>query len=121
MDATFNLASPVDGLVITDPCQEHYGLLRDLPLQWPVWSGAASEVLTRMTASLSGAVIEQRFHTCRHHEAFAFGPFTITPCMTDHSARRPSIQSPELLRAASKVALAPRARPKHASSVSGWR
>ena len=51
-----------------------------------MWSGAASEVLIRMTASLSGAVVEHRFQTYRPHEAFTAGPFTITPYLTDHSA-----------------------------------
>jgi ribonuclease J len=83
---TLDLMAPIDGLVITHPHQDHYGLLRDLPPHWPVWSGAASEVLIRMTASLSGAVVEQRFQTYRPHEAFAVGPFTITPYLTDHSA-----------------------------------
>jgi ribonuclease J len=83
---TLDLVAPVDGLVITHPHQDHYGLLYDLPPYWPVWSGAASEILIRMTASLSGAVIKQQFHTYRSHETFAIGPFTITPYLIDHSA-----------------------------------
>lgn len=83
---TLDTSKDIAGLVISHPHQDHWGLLQALPESWPVWSGAASEMLIRMTASLSGAVVEQRFHTYRPHEAFAVGPFTITPYLTDHSA-----------------------------------
>lgn len=83
---TLDTSKAIAGLVISHPHQDHWGLLRTLPTSWPVWSGAASEVLIRMTASLSGAVLEQRFQTYRPHEAFTAGPFTITPYLTDHSA-----------------------------------
>lgn len=83
---TLDISKDIAGLVISHPHQDHWGLLRRLPAAWPVWSGAATEVLIRMTASLSGAVVEQQFHNYRSHEAFAVGPFTITPYLTDHSA-----------------------------------
>lgn len=83
---TLDTSKDVAGLVISHPHQDHWGLLRSLPASWSVWSGAASETLIRMTASLSGGVVEQRFHSYRSHEPFAIGPFTITPLLTDHSA-----------------------------------
>jgi Metallo-beta-lactamase superfamily len=83
---TLDTSAAVAGLVISHPHQDHWGLLHTLPASWPVWGGAASEVLIRMTASLSGAVVEQRFQPYRPHEPFAIGPFMITPYLTDHSA-----------------------------------
>lgn len=83
---TLDTSAAVAGLVISHPHQDHWGLLRALPASWPVWSGGASEVLIRMTASLSGSVVEQRFQTYRPHRPFGVGPFAITPFLTDHSA-----------------------------------
>ena len=83
---TLDTSAPVDALVISHPHQDHCGLLRDLPRTWPVWCGAAAEVLIRMTASLSGAVLQQDFHNYNAHAAFNVGPFSITPYLTDHSA-----------------------------------
>jgi ribonuclease J len=83
---TLNTSASIAGLVISHPHQDHCGLLRSLPASWPVWCGAAAEVLIRMTASLSGTVLQQRFKSYRAHETFAAGPFSITPYLTDHSA-----------------------------------
>lgn len=83
---TLDTSAPVDALVISHPHQDHCGLLRDLPTTWPVWCGAASEVLIRMTASLSGAVLQQDFRNYSAQSVFHAGPFSITPYLTDHSA-----------------------------------
>ena len=83
---TLNTSASIAGLVISHPHQDHCGLLRSLPASWPIWCGAAAEVLIRMTASLSGAALQQRFRSYRAHETFAAGPFAITPYLTDHSA-----------------------------------
>jgi ribonuclease J len=74
------------GLGHLPPAPGPLGLLRSLPASWSVWSGAASETLIRMTASLSGGGVAQRFQTYRPHEPFSVGPFRITPFLTDHSA-----------------------------------
>jgi ribonuclease J len=83
---TLDLVEPIDGLVISHPHQDHYGLLRDLPQHWPVWSGEAAEILMRMTAALRGDRIAQRFQTYHAWTPFTVGPFTVTPYLTDHSA-----------------------------------
>lgn len=83
---TLDLVAPVDAVVISHPHQDHYGLLRDLPPHWPVWSGEAAQILMRMTAALRGDRLEQEFQTYRAGSAFTAGPFTIVPCLTDHSA-----------------------------------
>lgn len=83
---TLDTSKDIAGLVISHPHQDHWGLLRSLPASWSVWSGTASETLIRMTASLSGGGVAQRFQTYRPHEPFSVGPFMITPFLTDHSA-----------------------------------
>ena len=83
---TLNTSLPMDALVISHPHQDHFGLLRLLPKEWPVWSGAPTELLIRMTASLTGHSIQQTFHNYRSRFAFKVGPFSIIPYLTDHSA-----------------------------------
>ena len=83
---TLNTSQPMDALVISHPHQDHFGLLRLLPDDWPVWSGAPTEVLIRMTASLAGHSIRQTFQNFTSRSVFKVGPFSITPYLTDHSA-----------------------------------
>lgn len=83
---TLDTAATPAGLIISHPHQDHWGLLRALPPHWPVWSGAATETLIRLTASLGGGRVVQPFQNYRSREPFAIGPFTITPFLTDHSA-----------------------------------
>ena len=83
---TLDVSAPVDALVISHPHQDHYGLLPELPTNWPVWSGKAAEILMRMTAALRGERIEQQFQSYHAWASFSVGPFTITPYLTDHSA-----------------------------------
>ena len=84
--ATLGVTKAPDAGVISHPHQDHFGLLRGLPLDWPVWSGAAAEILMRLTASVAGEMLGQRFSTFRSGVPFHVGPFTITPYLTDHSA-----------------------------------
>lgn len=83
---TLDTSRDIAGLVISHPHSDDCGLLSALPATWPVWSGAASERLIRMTASLSGRRVPQTFQTYRTNERFVVGPFNITPFLTDHSA-----------------------------------
>jgi ribonuclease J len=77
---------PTDALILSHPHQDHYGLLRALPKEWPVWSGRCAEKLIRMTAALRGDRILQEFCGYEHAKPFEAGPFKITPYLTDHSA-----------------------------------
>lgn len=84
--SSLDVGEPIDALVISHPHQDHYGLLRSLPPSWPVWCGAPTEILMRMTAAIRGDHLEQRFQNYHAWSAFTEGPFTITPYLTDHSA-----------------------------------
>jgi ribonuclease J len=70
---TLDVVAPVDALVISHPHQDHYGLLREPPPHWPVWSGEAAEILMRLTAALRGDRIEQQFWTYRSRSTFNLG------------------------------------------------
>ena len=83
---TLDTTRPVDGIIVSHPHQDHYGLLRQLPKDWPVWCGASTEDLMRLTLSLRGDSLHQ---PCSHYRScvpFVIGPFTIKPILTDHSA-----------------------------------
>lgn len=73
-------------VVISHPHQDHYGLLNEIPRDWSVHCGAASEKLMRLTASITGGQIEQNCHLWKSGQSTEVGPFTITPLLTDHSA-----------------------------------
>ncbi|MBZ0274399.1 MBL fold metallo-hydrolase [bacterium] len=83
---TLDRKRPIDGLVISHPHLDHYGLLDRLPADWPVWSGAPTEILMRLTASIGRKRYRQSFRHYRSGKAFRVGPFKVTPFLVDHSA-----------------------------------
>jgi len=84
--STLDTVAPVDGVLLSHPHQDHYGLLGELPADWPVYCGAACEKLVRLTGSIFGTAPPQRFTAWKGGVPFAAGPFTVTPFLTDHSA-----------------------------------
>lgn len=83
---SLDLERGVDGVVISHPHQDHYGLLEELPGDWPVYCGAATETLMRLTGRIFGAELTHEFRTWRSGEPTDIGSFRITPLLTDHSA-----------------------------------
>lgn len=73
-------------VLISHPHQDHWGLLNELPPAWPVYSGAATEKLIRLTAAITGGDIKTRFDHWETGKPLSIGPFTVTPLLTDHSA-----------------------------------
>ena len=82
---TLNRSHPAT-VLISHPHQDHYGLLEEIPQNWPVYSGEASEKLMRLTAGITGKTIGQSFSHWRSNEPVQIGPFEVTPFLTDHSA-----------------------------------
>lgn len=83
---TLDTSLPVDAVLISHPHQDHYGMLPGLSHGWPVWCGAPTEALMRLTSAIRGDLIPQPVHPYRSGVPFTVGPFTITPRVTDHSA-----------------------------------
>lgn len=77
---------PVDAVLLSHPHQDHYGLLGEIPADWPVHCGTACERLVRLTSGIFGATPPQLFTTWKGGVGFGVGPFTVTPYLTDHSA-----------------------------------
>lgn len=83
---SLDIAQPVDAILLSHPHQDHYGLLNELPADWPVHCGPACETLVKLTAGIFGTTPVQPFHPWTSGAAFQIGPFTVTPLLTDHSA-----------------------------------
>lgn len=86
MPTTLNLTRPVDGVLISHPHQDHYGLLGECPSEWPVYSGDATRRLIQITNGIFGEPLEKDFRTWRSGHLGQIGPFKVTPFLTDHSA-----------------------------------
>jgi len=86
LPATLDLNAPPAAILISHPHQDHYGLLQAAPSGWPVYSGAATEKLVKLTAAIVGDPITRDFNTWTSSRPFTIGPFTVTPFLTDHSA-----------------------------------
>lgn len=84
--ATLDRERPVAGILLSHPHQDHYGLLDELPADWPVYCGKASESLIRLTTGIFGKTPRQSFTNWQSNVRFDVGPFRITPFLTDHSA-----------------------------------
>ncbi|WIY70835.1 MBL fold metallo-hydrolase [Aquidulcibacter paucihalophilus] len=86
LPATLDRDRPLDGVLVSHPHQDHYGLLEETPAHWPVYSGAATERLMQLTASIFGKPMQRDFRSWTTGQANQIGPFTVTPYLTDHSA-----------------------------------
>ncbi|MGT2486589.1 MBL fold metallo-hydrolase [Methylobacterium oryzae CBMB20] len=86
LPASLDVSRPAT-VLISHPHQDHYGLVDELPAEWPVWTGAASARLIALTSEIGGHPASRRLMTWDSRaEPFSVGPFTITPILTDHSA-----------------------------------
>ena len=83
---SLDLAAPCDGILISHPHQDHYGLLEETPIDWPVFCGEATKRLIQLTSGIFGKPIDRDFRTWKSGSPFEVGPFRITPHLTDHSA-----------------------------------
>ena len=83
---SLDVSRSVDGVIVSHPHQDHYGLLQALPANWPVWCGKPTEALMRLTTALMGDRLPQQIHTFTSFQSFDIGPFKVTPFLTDHSA-----------------------------------
>lgn len=83
---SLNTSNPVSGVLLSHAHTDHCGLLNSLPSDWPVFCGAASEVLLHLSAALRKENINQQCSHWRNTVPFNIGAFSITPMLIDHSA-----------------------------------
>ena len=76
----------MDGILISHPHQDHYGLLGETPRDWSVFCGEATRRLIKLTSGIFGKPIDRDFRLWKSGLPFEVGPFRITPHLTDHSA-----------------------------------
>ncbi|MDF3885844.1 MBL fold metallo-hydrolase [Cupriavidus basilensis] len=84
--ATLDLAAPCQGVLISHPHQDHYGLIGALPATWPIYSGEAAAGLIRLTFEVAGKSFDRTIGHWKSGQPMTLGPFRITPYLTDHSA-----------------------------------
>lgn len=86
LPASLDRAKPATVLV-SHPHQDHHGLLHELPEDWVVWTGQASARLISITDKTAKTPAPRELRTWTSRSApLRFGPFTVTPILTDHSA-----------------------------------
>jgi len=74
-------------VIISHPHQDHWGLVEELPSDWPIWTGANSAKLIAITGDVTRRPLVRTFQTWdSRSKPFTIGPFTVTPILTDHSA-----------------------------------
>lgn len=83
---SLDISRPVDGVLISHPHQDHYGLLDELPPEWPIYSGASAGKLMHLTASIFGTAPVRDYRHWSGSHPIDVGPFRVTPYLTDHSA-----------------------------------
>jgi ribonuclease J len=83
---TLDTSSPADGVLISHPHQDHYGLLDEVPSGWPVYSGEPTARLIKLSSAIFGKTLPHTFTPWKSGASFEVGPFTITPFLIDHSA-----------------------------------
>jgi ribonuclease J len=83
---SLNLEQPADGILISHPHQDHYGLLDEMPSHWPVYSGHAAGKLMNLTANIFGTAPVRDYRYWESGKPIEIGPFRVTPYLTDHSA-----------------------------------
>ena len=86
LPSTLNVNAAVDGVLVSHPHQDHFGLLDEVPAHWPVYCGEATAKLMAITANIMGKSIDTDFQFWRSGQPMKVGTFTVTPYLTDHSA-----------------------------------
>lgn len=79
--------SDIDGVLISHPHQDHFGLIQLLPDDMPVYIGKLSQKLIQAPRMfLDKPLLTNNFHHYKAWESFKIGDIKITPYLVDHSA-----------------------------------
>lgn len=77
---------PADGVLVSHPHQDHYGLLNEIPSSWPIYAGEGTGRLLKLSAAMFGKAAPAPIRYWKSGVPFALGPFAVTPFLIDHSA-----------------------------------
>ena len=83
---TLDTNAKCDGVLISHPHQDHWGLLHKLPQDWPVFCGKHAEGLIKLTCAIFDKSPAHKFCNWQSGTTFVIGDIKITPFLTDHSA-----------------------------------
>ena len=74
-------------VLISHPHQDHWGLVEELPPNWPIWTGSGAAKLIAVTGNVTRLRLARRFETWDSRaRTLTIGPFSVTPILTVHSA-----------------------------------
>lgn len=74
-------------VVFSHPHMDHWGLIRELPEHWPLWTGAKSAALMHLSMAIFGDSVPQNISTWQSRSGpVTIGGFAVSPFLTDHSA-----------------------------------
>ena len=77
----------VNGIFLSHPHLDHYGLIGSLPKKIPVYCGNSAVKLMELTALMNPNIsVTARPQNFKHSEQIKIGIFKITPYLMDHSA-----------------------------------
>ena len=82
---TLDTAAPA-AVLVCHAHQDHWGLLPELPVTWPVHCGTASARLIALTSRFARRPLLHKPRGWQPGRPFDVGPFRVTPILTDHSA-----------------------------------
>ncbi len=86
LPAKLDLSRPAT-VILSHSHQDHWGLMHELPGDWPVWASADTAALVSVVPELLGDPKRRALRTWpRRGAPPPMGPFRVTPLATDHSA-----------------------------------
>ena len=75
-------------VLISHPHQDHWGLVDELPAEWPIWTGSGSAKLIAVTGAVRRRPLARAFETWTSRGgSFAVGAFAVTPYLTGSVAK----------------------------------
>jgi ribonuclease J len=81
------LGRKIDAVLISHPHQDHFGDIKHIAVEIPVYCGEGALNLMNATAIFIGnGVLKNNFRTFSAWRSFVVGDFKITPYLVDHSA-----------------------------------
>ncbi len=76
-----------DGIIISHPHQDHYGMITAIDLKIPIYIGEVGKNLINATSMFLGKdLYVNNFYHIKRDESFSIGDMIITPYLVDHSA-----------------------------------